>query len=345
VEDQDLHQSQRLLGLPPVALEPPPPPLRRKLDQQGYVEATRSPEITPDQPMLKELSTPLKRTIMEENIVSSSRNPDIPSTVVITRGVPPRTPPSPVQATMVLTASTLSNGSIPYLVKTTAPFTQSAIGPLFSYRMPNLGTSPVLSYSTLQTLGLGAGISNAPPQGPIGGTSAHFNAFPYGGGHIPPSSHSLSGTHKKSLGPNTHHSSIGVGSQGPPSHNMLVGSTPFSWFGAFCNNTFSSTYFPTGGNPSYGQPNIMQGTIPAQGENPGTSSASGPWNYWQGSVPSSRMSIWGNYFHNQWNPGHGAMPIPMGSTWGNPSPSPLNVLHAQPSTSYFWNQPMMSPHT
>jgi hypothetical protein len=61
-------------------------------------------------------------------------------------------------------------------------------------------------------------------------------------------------------------------------------------------------------------------------------------------VPSSGMPIWGNSFHNQWNPRQGTMPIPMGSAWGNPSQSPLNVMHAQPSTSYFGNQPMMSPH-
>jgi hypothetical protein len=280
---------------------------------------------------------------MEANPVSSSGNPDIPATVVVTGGVPPPTPPSPVRATTVSTASTSSSGLIPSLAMTTAPFTQSATGPPFSYGMPSSGTSPVLSYSTLQTLGLGAGSSNAPLQGPMGGTSAPFNAFPYGGGHIPPSSPSLGGTHQQSAGPNTHHSSIGVGSQGPPSHNMLVGSTPFSLFGAFGNNTFSSASFPTRGNPGYGQPNPMQGTIPAQGANPGTSSASGPWNSWQGSVPSSGMSIWGNYFHNQWNPGQGAMPMPMGSAWGNPSQSPL-VMHAQPSTSYFGNQPMMSPH-
>jgi hypothetical protein len=38
------------------------------------------------------------------------------------------------------------------------------------------------------------------------------------------------------------------------------------------------------------------------------------------------------------------MPIPTGPTWGNPSQSPSNVMHAQPSISYFGNQPMMSPH-
>jgi hypothetical protein len=118
---------------------------------------------------------------------------------------------------------------------------------------------------------------------------------------------------------------------------MLVGSTPFSLFGEFGNNTFSSVDFPTGGKPSYGQPNPMQGTIPTQGENLGTSSTSEPWNSWQESVPSSGMLIWGNSFHNQWNPRQVAMPMPMGSAWGNPSQSPLNVMHAQPSTSYFGN--------
>jgi hypothetical protein len=39
------------------------------------------------------------------------------------------------------------------------------------------------------------------------------------------------------------------------------------------------------------------------------------------------------------------MPIPMGPTWSNPSQSPSNVMHAQPSMSYFENPLMMSPHT
>jgi hypothetical protein len=70
----------------------------------------------------------------------------------------------------------------------------------------------------------------------------------------------------------------------------------------------------------------------------------GPWNSGQGSVPSSGMSIWGNSFHNQWDPIQTTMPIPMGPTWGNPSQSPSNTMHAQPSMSYFGNQPMISPH-
>jgi hypothetical protein len=100
---------------------------------------------------------------------------------------------------------------------------------------------------------------------------------------------------------------------------MLVGSTPFSLFGAFGNNAFSSAAFSTGGNPDFGQSIPMQGTIPAQGAHPGNSFATRPWNYWQGSVPSSGMLIWGNYFHNQWNPGQSTMLIPTGLTWSNPS--------------------------
>jgi hypothetical protein len=61
---------------------------------------------------------------------------------------------------------------------------------------------------------------------------------------------------------------------------MSVGSTSVSLFGAFGNNAFFSAAFMTGGNPNYEQPIPMQGIIPTQGENPGTSSASRPWNSW-----------------------------------------------------------------
>ena len=126
-----------------------------------------------------------------------------------------------------LTATTLHSGLIPSLAAVTTPFTPSVTSPPFSYGMPSSGTSPVLSYSTSQTSGLGAGSSNAPLQGHMGGTPAPFNTFPYGGGHIPPSSPSLGGTHQQSVGPPTHHSFFGAGSQGPPSHNIPVGSTSF----------------------------------------------------------------------------------------------------------------------
>jgi hypothetical protein len=144
--------------------------------------------------------------------------------------------------------------------------------------MPSSGTSPVLSYSTLQTSGLAAGSSSAPLQGHMGGTPAPFNTLPYGGGHIPPSSPSLSGSHQQSAGKPTHHSLFSAGSQGPPSRSMSIGSKSFSLIRTFGNNTFSSAAFPTGGNPSFGQPIPMQGTIPTQGANLETSSTSEPWN-------------------------------------------------------------------
>jgi hypothetical protein len=153
---------------------------------------------------------------------------------------------------MVSTTSTSRSGLILSLVAVTAPFTQSATGPPFSYGMPSSSTSPVLSYSTLQNLVLETGSSNAPLQGPMGGTSPPFNTFLYGGGHIPPSSHSLDGAHQQFVTLNAHHSSFGAGSQGPPYHNMSVGSTLFSLFSSFGNKTFSLVSFPTRGNPSYG---------------------------------------------------------------------------------------------
>ena len=168
---------------------------------------------------------------------------------------------------MVLTASTSNSAPIPSMSVAMAPFTPSATGPPFSYEMPSSGTSPVLSYSTSQTLGLGAGSSNAPLQGPMGDTSTPFNAFPYGGVHIPPSSPSLGGSHQHFIGPNINHSSFGAGIQGLPSYNMSVGSTLFSLFGAFGNNVFFPVVISTKGNPGYGQQNPMQGIIPAQGGN------------------------------------------------------------------------------
>jgi hypothetical protein len=126
---------------------------------------------------------------------------------------------------------------------------------------------------------------------------------------------------------------------------MSVGLTPLSLFNMFGNNVFLSAAISVRGNLGYGQKNPMQAIIPAQGENSGIPSSQGLWNLWQGSTPFSRMLTGGNPFHSQWNPGQGTGPIPVGSTWGNSSQSPLNVMHAQPSTYYFENQPMMSPQT
>ena len=113
---------------------------------------------------------------------------------------------------MVLAATTSHSGLKPSMAAITTPFTPSATGPPFSYSMPSSGTSPALTYSTLQTLGLGVGSSNAPLQGQLGGTPVPFNAFPYVGGHIPPLSPSLGGSHQQSTGQLAHTSPFGAGS-------------------------------------------------------------------------------------------------------------------------------------
>jgi hypothetical protein len=116
MEDPELHRSQRLLGLLPVTLEPPPPPLRWKLDQQGCFEATRLQTFVPEQiseesPILDleavalgSVETPttdilapfivpiqfhkrhiVPHTTMETNVVTPSGNSSIPTTAATTR--------------------------------------------------------------------------------------------------------------------------------------------------------------------------------------------------------------------------------------------------------------------
>jgi hypothetical protein len=181
VEDPELHRSRRLLGLPPVTLESPPPPLRKKLDQQGSFEVIGLQTFVPDQlpeestvdlgsveTLTTDIFTPfivsiqfherqtVPHTAMENNVVTSSGNSSIPTTVATTGESSPNLP-SLVRATMVSATTTSHSGPNPSMVAATTPFTPSAIGPPFSYSMPSLGTSPALTYSTLQTLGLGKG--------------------------------------------------------------------------------------------------------------------------------------------------------------------------------------------
>jgi hypothetical protein len=362
VEDSGLHQSRRLLGLPLVILEPPPPPLRRRLDQQGSFEATGFQTIEPKQlpkestanigsvetsttdiwlqvivPIQFYESLSVSHTAMATNTVTSSGNSSIPTTIVTTGEASPNLP-SLVRATTVSVATTSHSGSTPSITAATPPFTPSATGPPFSYGMPSSGTSHALTYSTLQTLGLGAGSSNAPLQGQLGGIPVPFNAFPYTGGHIPPSSPSLGGLHQQSAGQPAHTSSLGSESQGTPVQTLPVGLSPFVWNETFGNNTFASTAFPSGGTPIFGQSTLAHGTIPAPGAH-----ILEPWNSGQGSIPSSGMPFWGNSFHNQWNPGQTSMPPPSRPAWGNPSQSPLNTMNAQHPMSFMGNQPMLSP--
>jgi hypothetical protein len=276
------------------------------IQEEPIIYYLRVEALDPYNPPITDLSVPIivqvlpyehlvvSPTIMEANTATSSGNIDISFTTVTTGGVPPPNQPSSIWATMASTASTSGSGLIPSMAAITAPFPQNTTDSPFSYGMPGFGTSTILSSSTLQTLGLGVGNSNAPLQGSIGGISAPFITFPYSGGHIPLSSPSLSGAPEHSIGPNIN--LFGVGSQALP-HNMLVGLTPFSLLDVFGNNTFSSAAISAGGNPSYGQPHPVQGTIPAQGAHLGIPSSQGYWNPWQGPVPFLGMSIRGNPFH------------------------------------------------
>jgi hypothetical protein len=277
VEDSELRRSRRLLGLPPVILEPPPPPLRRKLDHQGSFEATGAfdPEQPPEEStanlglvetsntdtwpdiivpiqFYERLSVP--NPVMEPNSVTSTGISSIPITVATTGEASPNLPLSAWSGPpRSRPATTSHSGPTPSIAAATPLYTPSATGTPFSYGMPSSGTSPALTSSTFQTLGLGAGSSNAPLQGQLGGIPVPFNAFPYAGGHIPPSSPSLGGSHQQSVGQPAHTSPFGAGSQGTPAQTQPVGSSPFVWNGTFGNNTFASAAFPSGGTPVFGQ--------------------------------------------------------------------------------------------
>jgi hypothetical protein len=127
MEDHELRRSRRLLGLPPITKEPPLPPLRQKLDQQGSFEATGLQAIVLDQPpeestildleatTLGPVETPttdflapfiipiqfykrqtVLHTAMETNVVTPSGNSSIPTTVVTIGELSPPNPPSSV---------------------------------------------------------------------------------------------------------------------------------------------------------------------------------------------------------------------------------------------------------
>jgi hypothetical protein len=111
-------------------------------------------------------------------------------------------------------------------------------------------------------MGLGEGISNAPVQGSTGGSSFPFNAIPYGGGHIPPLSPSLGGTFEKPIESTTNNNFFGPRILEPSSYTTPMGSMSFSLFNMFGNNAFYSNVVSAGGNPGFGQQNVVQGTIP-----------------------------------------------------------------------------------
>jgi hypothetical protein len=217
-------------------------------------------------------------------------------------------------------------------------YTPSATGAPFSYGMPSSGTSPALTSSISQTLGLGAGSSNASLQGQPWGHSCPFQCFSLCWRSYPsfvPFARWIASAVCRAA--YTHKSFWSR-----ESRNTCANSTgrfvTVLWNGMFGNNTLASAAFPSGGTPIFGQFTPAQGTIPALGAH-----IPGPWNSAQGSVPSSGMSFWGNSFHSHWNPGQTSMPLPSGPAWGNPSQSPSNTMNAQHPMSFMGNQQMMSP--
>jgi hypothetical protein len=95
------------------------------------------------------------------------------------------------------------------------------------------------------------------------GTTSHFNVIPYSADHIHPLSPSIGNAFQDPIRPNASYSLFGGGSLGPSYYTTSVGSMMFSLFGAFGNNAFSSVAFSNGGNPIFGQQNMVQGTIPS----------------------------------------------------------------------------------
>jgi hypothetical protein len=203
---------------------------------------------------------------MEANVATSSESPHTPLMAVTKGGIPPPNPPSSVRTTVVLTSSTLGSGLISSSAMTTSLFTQSVAEPPFSYGILGFDTNFILTYSTLQTMGLGEGSSNSPLQGSIGCTSSSYNTIHYGGSHIPPLSPSLSNAFHPPIRLNMNYNLFGAGILGPSSYTILVGSMSFSLFDIFGNNAFSSAFVSAGGNLGFGQQNHVQGIIPTQEE-------------------------------------------------------------------------------
>ena len=194
---------------------------------------------------------------MEANVATSFGSPHTHVSATTTGGIFPPNPPSPFCNLVVLIPSTSGNGLIASLATNNAPFMQSVMGPPFSYGMPEFDSNSILTYSTLQNMGLGEGNSKYLVQGSTRGISVPFNVIPYGGVHIPPPPPSLSGAFQQPIGLNANYSLFGVGILGPYSYTTPVGSMSFSLFDTFGNNTFSSVVILARENPGFGQQNPM----------------------------------------------------------------------------------------
>jgi hypothetical protein len=190
----------------------PEPTLRGEFPapEESIISEIEIEGFRPSNPLITDLSTLLliqivplevtslerqfiRRVVMEANIATFLGSPRTPFATTMGGGIVPRPPPSPIRSIAIPTPMTLGNGSVPLIVPTIVLFTQNVTDTPFSYGMPEFDTNSVLTYSTLQTMGLGVGISKSPLQGSTMGTNVAFNGIPYGGGHMPPPSPSLSG--------------------------------------------------------------------------------------------------------------------------------------------------------
>jgi hypothetical protein len=200
---------------------------------------------------------------MRETSATYSGSPHTHISNVMGGGVIPPPPSPPIRTTIVQTPTTSGSGTIPSMTLTIVPSIDNVSNAHFQYGMSDFDSSSVLTYSTLQNIGLGAGSYNSSLQGSVAGTTSLFNIIPYSGVHIPPSSPSLGGAFQQLIGPNTNSSWFSGGNHGLQSYMNLVGYIPLSLFDAFGNNAFSSSALSIGDNPIFGQPNPMQGLIPS----------------------------------------------------------------------------------
>jgi hypothetical protein len=155
---------------------------------------------------------------MEENSGTSSGSPHTPTSAIAGGHVVPTPPPPPVRNTNFQMTTTLGSGTIHSTTLNTFPSIQNVSSTPFSDGMSIFDSSSILTYYTLQIVGMGAWSSNSTLQGSTMGTTAQFSAIPYSGGHIPPLSPSLRGTFQQLIGLNTNSSLFNGGIIGPQSY-------------------------------------------------------------------------------------------------------------------------------
>jgi hypothetical protein len=117
----------------------------------------------------------------------------LPSQPWVESGIIPPPPPSPTRSTSSQTPTTSDNGTISSMTSNTIHtyiVKNMSVTPL-TYGMLGFDSISTLTYSTLQTVFLGAGSYIYPLQGSLGGTYAMYNVVPYGGGDIHPPSPSI----------------------------------------------------------------------------------------------------------------------------------------------------------